>query len=162
MHTMQKRCTVSQSNADVVPLPAGSPPLEFWSGVPCPLCLTYEWRESVYDHELRDCRIREESASTRKMLCFLCTVEQPKWRGSGQCASCRSSQQICREACDDRSELDEDCSCIAVVKKGIAVLLTVHSGVLGEIICPQLVIAETHQGRVATRAWLEQEVEFWG
>lgn len=162
MHTMQKRCTVSQSNADVVPLPAGSPPLEFWSGVPCPLCLTYEWRESVYDHELRDCRIREESASTRKMLCFLCTVEQPKWRGSGQCASCRSSQQICREACDDRSELDEDCSCIAVVKKGIAVLLTVHSGVLGEIICPQLVIAETHQGRVATRAWLEQEVELWG
>jgi hypothetical protein len=34
--------------------------------------------------------------------------------------------------------------------------------VLRESICPQLVIAETHQGRVDTRAWLEQKVEFWG
>jgi hypothetical protein len=84
------------------------------------------------------------------------------WRGSGQCASCRYPQQICRDACDDRSELDEDCSCIVAVKKGIAVLLTIHSGVLRETIYPQLVIAETHQGRVDTRACLEQEVEFWG
>jgi hypothetical protein len=86
------------------------------------LCLTYEWRESVYDHELRDCRLREESASTRKMLRFLCTVEQPEWRGSGQCVSCRYPQQICRDACDDESELDEDCSCIVAVNKGISVL----------------------------------------
>lgn len=123
--------------------------------------MTYEWRESVYDHELRNCRLREESASTRKILRFLCTVEQPKWRGSGHCASCRYPQQICKDACDDESEFDEDCSCIVAIKKGIAVLLTVHSGVLREIICPQLVITETHQGRVDTRAWLEQEVEFW-
>jgi hypothetical protein len=110
--------------------------LEFWNGAPCPLCLTYEWRESVYDHELRDCRLREESGSTRKMLRFLCSVEQLIWRGSGQCASCRYPQQICREARDDESELDEDCSCIVAVKKGITVLLTVHNGVLREIICP--------------------------
>jgi hypothetical protein len=96
------------------------------------------------------------------MLRFLCTVEQPKWRGSGQCASCRYPQQICRDACDDEPEFDEDCSCIVAIKKGIAVLLTVHSGLLRGISCPQLVIAETYQGRVDTRSWLEQEVEFWG
>jgi hypothetical protein len=137
--------------------------LEFWGGVPCPLCLTYEWRESVYDHELRDCRLREESASARKMLRFLCTVQQPLWKGNGQCASCGYSRQICKQAHGDGFELeDDDCGCIKAVKKGIAVLLTTQDGVLRETVCPQLVIAQTHQERADTRAWLEEEVDLWG
>jgi hypothetical protein len=136
--------------------------LAFWGGVPCPLCLMYEWRESVYDHDLRDCRLREESASARKMFRFLCTVQQPMWRGSSQCASCGYSRRICKQAQDDGFELDDACDCIQAIKKGITVLLNVHDGVLREIVCPRLVIAETHQERVATRAWLEEEVDFWG
>jgi hypothetical protein len=48
------------------------------------------------------------------------------------------------------------------VKKGIAVLLTVQDGVLRETICPQLVIAQTPRKRADIRAWLEEEVDFWG
>ncbi|KAH7074970.1 hypothetical protein BKA63DRAFT_514099 [Paraphoma chrysanthemicola] len=136
--------------------------LGFWGGVSCPLCLTYEWRESVYDHELRECRLREESTSARKLLRFLCTVQQPTWRGSGRCASCGYSRRICRQAHDDGFELDDDCSCIKAVKMGIAVLSTIHDGVLRELVCPQLVIARTHQDRADTRAWLLEEVDFWG
>jgi hypothetical protein len=136
--------------------------LGFWAGVPCPLCLTYEWRESVYDHELRDCRLREESASARKMLRFLCTVKQPLWRGDGQCASCGYSRQICRQAHDGGFGLDDDCGYIKAVKKGIAVLLTVHDNILRETVCPQLVIAQPHQERAITRAWLEVEDDFLG
>jgi hypothetical protein len=133
--------------------------LEFWGGVPCPLCLTYEWHESVYDHDLWDCRLREESASAQKALRFLCTVQR---RESDQCASCGYSRQICLQAHDDGFELDDDCHCVKAVKKGVAVLLTVHNGVLRETVCPQLVIARTGQERADTRAWLEGEVDFWG
>jgi hypothetical protein len=48
------------------------------------------------------------------------------------------------------------------VKKGIAVLLTVRDRVLRETICPQLVIAQTPRKRADIRAWLEEEVDFWG
>jgi hypothetical protein len=66
------------------------------------------------------------------------------------------------QAHEEGFELDDDCNCIKAVKKGIAVLLTVHDGVLRETVCPQLVIAQTHQGRAGTRAWLEEEVDFLG
>jgi hypothetical protein len=48
------------------------------------------------------------------------------------------------------------------VKKSIAVLLTMQDEVLRETICPQLVIAQTHRKRADIRAWLEEEVDFWG
>jgi hypothetical protein len=136
--------------------------LGYWGGVPCPLCLTYEWHESVYDHELRGCRLREESASARKMLRFLCTVQQPARREDGQCASCGYSRRICRLPQDYGFELERDCPCVEAVKKGIAVLLTVHDGMLGKIVYPQLVIANAHQERADNRAWLEGEDDFWG
>jgi hypothetical protein len=136
--------------------------LRYWGGVPCPLCLTYEWHESVYDHELWQCRLREGSASARKMLRFLCAVQQPASREDSQCASCGYSRQICRYPQDIGFELERDCPCVEAVKKGIAVLLTVHNGMLGKTVYPQLVIANTHQKRADTRAWLEGEDEFWG
>jgi hypothetical protein len=67
--------------------------LGFWGGVPCPLCVTYEWHESVYDHELRRCKLREESASAQKMLRFLCTVQQPARGRDSECASCGYSRR---------------------------------------------------------------------
>ena len=136
--------------------------LGYWGGAPCPLCLTYEWHESVYDHELRECRLRDESASARKMLRFLCTVQQPASREDSQCASCGYSRWICREPQDYGFELERDCPCVEAVKKGIAVLLTVHDGTLGKTVYPQLVIASTHQERADIRTWLEGEDDFWG
>jgi hypothetical protein len=52
----------------------------------------------------------------------------------------------------DVFEFDDDCDCIIAVKKGMAVLLTVHDGLLRETVCPQLLIAQAHQGRANTRS----------
>jgi hypothetical protein len=96
------------------------------------------------------------------MFRFLCTVQQPMWRGSSQCASCGYSQWICKQAQDNGYELDDACDCIKAIKNGIAVLSTVHNGVLRETVCPRLGIAQTYQERVDTCARLEEEVDFWG
>ena len=136
--------------------------LQFWGGVPCPLCLTYEWHDSVYNHELRDCWLRKESASARKILQLLCTVEQPNWKRRDQCASCGYKRQICMWPQDPGFELDRDCNSVRAIKNGIAVLLTVHDGVLRKTIFPHLERAKTKQERAETRAWFEEEVTFWG
>lgn len=47
------------------------------------------------------------------------------------------------------------------MSKGLAVLLTIHDGVLRETVCLQLVIAQTHQERANTCVWLEEEDDFW-
>jgi hypothetical protein len=78
------------------------------------------------------------------MLRFLCTAQQPASREYGQCASCAYSRRICRLPQDYGFELEQICPCVEAVKKDIAVLLSVHDGMLGKTVYPELVIAKTH------------------
>ncbi|EEU34411.1 uncharacterized protein NECHADRAFT_82260 [Fusarium vanettenii 77-13-4] len=112
-------------------------------GIRCQLCLTYEWSETCYLHDMEACTLRSESKSAMTLLHRWSGLRGAEEGEGKQCLRCRFPNVVCRpinyeDVGGNRGsavgEGSVSCCGVETLCRTVAALLTVADGVLGDMV----------------------------
>ncbi|EXK78107.1 hypothetical protein FOQG_17195 [Fusarium oxysporum f. sp. raphani 54005] len=112
-------------------------------GIRCQLCLTYEWSETCYLHDMEACTLHSESKPAMTLLNRWSGIRGAEKGEGKQCLQCRFPNVVCRpikyeDADDNRGsaagEGSVSCCGVEILCRTVAALLTVADGVLGDMV----------------------------